>query len=78
MFPSLNAIEIQTPVVDLEEQAVESDLFFDASRQSQNMSESWNLQVAAAIERASEIDLVLVALTDKFNALFYYGNFPVG
>ena len=56
MFPSLNAIEIQTPVVDLEEQAVESDLFFDASRQSQNMSESWNLQVAAAIERASEID----------------------
>ena len=55
MFPSLNAIEIQKPVVDIEEQN-ESDLLLDPSRQSQLISENWNLQVAAAIEHASQID----------------------
>ena len=55
MFPSLNAIEIQRPVVDIEEQN-ESDLLLDPSRQSHLISENWSLQVAAAIEHASLID----------------------
>ena len=55
MFPSLNAIEIQKPVVDIEEQN-ESDLLLDPSRQSHVISENWSVQVAAAIEQASLID----------------------
>ena len=57
MFPSLNAIEIQTPIVGIEnEEHFESDYLIEPSRQCQVISENWNLRVAAAIEHASYIN----------------------
>ena len=56
MFPSLNAIEIQRPIVDIEDtEANESDLFF-TSGWSRELSENWNLSVVAALKIASQID----------------------
>ena len=53
MFPSLNAIEIQNPIV--EDIETESELFIP-SRKSPNISENWNSQVVAALNIASHID----------------------
>ena len=56
MFPSLNAIEIQNPIVDIEDiETNESELFIP-SRQSHRISENWNAQVVAALELASHVD----------------------
>ena len=52
----LNAIEIQKPIVDLEEHESETDLFFETSRQSHELSENWKVQVAAAVLQASYVD----------------------
>ena len=42
----------------------------------------WIVHLVVEYQRTGESSLqllvVLVALTDKFNALFHYGNFPVG
>ena len=55
MFPSLNAIEIQKPIVFIEDTETESELVIP-SRQSLNVSEIWDRQMVAALETASLID----------------------
>ena len=52
MFPSLNAIEIQKPIIEIEETENESELFFTSGWSREN----WNLKVVAALEKASQID----------------------
>ena len=54
MFPSLNAIEIQKPIIDIEE--LETESLVIPSRQSQKLSENWSKRVVAALEQASHID----------------------
>ena len=43
-----------------------------------NLSNSHASSASAESPLIGDNKLVLVALTDKFNALFHHGNFPVG
>ena len=53
MFPSLDAIEIKNPIIDIEDsEAFESESILDLARRS-HIIDSWNCQVSAAIAQAS-------------------------
>ena len=56
VFQSLNAIEIQEKIIDIEESETESESILDLSGRSHIITENWNYQVAAAIAQASAID----------------------